>query len=208
MDHYEVAFQELGKPIYVYIYAFDTTMNSVIIQEGEGEQRPVYYISKALQGVEQRYQKIENATLAIITTAIRLRSYFQSHPVSSCHNPLINYLHTDKVLDDLQKARRIKREAAKYILVASQLYKRGFSFPLLWCLGELKTKRAIKEIHEGVHGSHIGGRALDSKIVLTQFYWPTLKKDSLAFIKKCDKCQRYADQHQAPLKQLHSITSP
>ncbi|RDX93842.1 Retrovirus-related Pol polyprotein from transposon opus, partial [Mucuna pruriens] len=50
-------------------------------EEGEGEQRPIYYINKALQGVEQWYQKIEKAALAIITTTRKLRLYFQSHPM-------------------------------------------------------------------------------------------------------------------------------
>ncbi|RDY12851.1 hypothetical protein CR513_02278, partial [Mucuna pruriens] len=79
---------------------------------------------------------------------------------------------SNNVPDDPQEAKRIKREAAKYVLVAGQLYKRGFSFPPLWCLGESKVERALKEIHEGVCGSHIGGRALASKIeprVVTEF---------------------------------------
>ncbi|RDX78554.1 Tf2-9, partial [Mucuna pruriens] len=89
-DDYEVSFQELkamlatppiltlpvvGKPIYLYISMSNTTVSSVIVQEGEGEQRSMYYINKALQG------KIEKVTLAIINTVRRLRSYFQSHPV-------------------------------------------------------------------------------------------------------------------------------
>ncbi|RDX96015.1 hypothetical protein CR513_21394, partial [Mucuna pruriens] len=88
-------------------------------------------------------------------------------------DPIINYLRTDTVPNDPQEAKRIKREAAKYVLVADQLYKKGFSFP--WCLGE-------------VCGSHIEGRALASKITRVRFYWLTLKRDSLAFVKKCDKC--------------------
>ncbi|RDX78552.1 hypothetical protein CR513_41152, partial [Mucuna pruriens] len=72
--------------------------------------------------------------------------------------------------NDLQKAKRMKREAAKYVLVGvkigiiNQLYKRGFSFPLLRSLGESEAERAFKEIHEGMCGSHIGGRVLASKI--------------------------------------------
>ncbi|RDY07066.1 hypothetical protein CR513_08853, partial [Mucuna pruriens] len=68
----------IGKPIYVYISVSDNALSSVIIQEGEGEQRPIYYIYKALQGAKQQYQKIEKVALAIITTARKLRPYFQS----------------------------------------------------------------------------------------------------------------------------------
>ncbi|RDX87102.1 hypothetical protein CR513_31467, partial [Mucuna pruriens] len=76
---------------------------------------------------------------------------------------------------------------AKYILVVGQLYKRGFSFPLLQGLGESEAERVLKEIHEGGCGSHIGGRALTSKIARAGFYWSTFKKDSLAFVKKASQ---------------------
>ncbi|RDX84590.1 Retrovirus-related Pol polyprotein, partial [Mucuna pruriens] len=55
-DDYEAAFQlkvMLGKPIYVYIYVSNIAVSSVIVQEGEGEQRLVYYVSKALQGAKR-----------------------------------------------------------------------------------------------------------------------------------------------------------
>ncbi|RDX79008.1 hypothetical protein CR513_40612, partial [Mucuna pruriens] len=71
----------LGKPIFVYISVSDNGVSSIIIQEEEGEQRPIYYVNKVLQGVELRYQKIEKATLIIVITARKLRPYFESHPV-------------------------------------------------------------------------------------------------------------------------------
>ncbi|RDX81321.1 rnhA, partial [Mucuna pruriens] len=51
-----------------------------------------------------------------------------------------------------------------------QLYRRGFSYPLLQCLEETKAEHAIKEVHEGACESHIGGRALASKIAHAGFY--------------------------------------
>ncbi|RDX70202.1 hypothetical protein CR513_50576, partial [Mucuna pruriens] len=87
----------------------------------------------------------------------------------------------EEVGEDPQEARRIIREATKYVFIASQLYRRGFSYPLLQCLGEAKAERAIKEVHEGACGSHIGGRALASKIARAGFYWLIIKKDNLAF---------------------------
>lgn len=41
----------------------------------------VYYISKMLQGVEIRYLDIEKLALALIVSARKLRSYFQSHGI-------------------------------------------------------------------------------------------------------------------------------
>ncbi|RDX87968.1 Gypsy retrotransposon integrase-like protein 1, partial [Mucuna pruriens] len=111
-------------------------------------------------------------------------------------------------IEEIKEAQRINREVTKYILIAGQLYIRGFSLTLLQCLGEIEVERAIKEVHKGACGSHIGGKALASNITRARFYWLVIKKDSLVFVKKCDKCQRYADQHQVPPKQLHLITSP
>ncbi|RDY03003.1 hypothetical protein CR513_13465, partial [Mucuna pruriens] len=112
------------------------------------------------------------------------------------------------VTKDHQEAKKLKREALKYVLITKQLYRQGFSYPLLKCLGEKEAQHAIKEIHEGVCGTHIGGRALTSKITRAGYYWSTLKRDCLVFVKKCNKCQRYAEQHKAPLEQLHSFSSP
>jgi len=51
------------------------------VQDWEQVQKPIYFISKLLQGPGERYQAIEKATLAVVFTARRLRHYFQSpHP--------------------------------------------------------------------------------------------------------------------------------
>ncbi|RDX62146.1 Gypsy retrotransposon integrase-like protein 1, partial [Mucuna pruriens] len=100
------------------------------------------------------------------------------------------------------------KEASKYTLVGEHLYKRGFSFPLLKCLGEEESEYMIQEVHEDVCGTHKGGRELASKMARAGYYWPTLKHNCIEYIKKCDKCQRFAEISKAPLEQLHSVTSP
>ena len=44
-------------------------------------QQPVYYCSRALRGAKERYPKMENLVLALVTTARRLRPYFQAHTI-------------------------------------------------------------------------------------------------------------------------------
>ncbi|RDX85693.1 hypothetical protein CR513_33078, partial [Mucuna pruriens] len=51
---------------------------------------------------------------------------------------------TDKILEDPQEARRIEREVTKYVLIAGQFYRQGFSFPLLRCWGKLKRSELLK----------------------------------------------------------------
>ncbi|RDY05633.1 hypothetical protein CR513_10508, partial [Mucuna pruriens] len=58
---------DLGTPLYLYISVSDVEISVMLIQEREGVQRPIYFTSKVLQGVERRYQKIEKAALALAT---------------------------------------------------------------------------------------------------------------------------------------------
>ncbi|RDY10129.1 hypothetical protein CR513_05404, partial [Mucuna pruriens] len=97
----------------------------------------------------------------------------------------------------LAKIRLTKEVGARVLTIKSNsqqdkredsLARRGFSFPLLKSLGEDEVEKAIKEAHEGAYESHIGGRALVSKNAWAGFYWPTIKRHIIAFIKKCDKC--------------------
>ncbi|RDX83570.1 Retrovirus-related Pol polyprotein from transposon 17.6, partial [Mucuna pruriens] len=67
-----------GIPLHLYISVSDTTVSAVLVQEREGNQRPIYFISKVLQGAELRYQKIEKAALAVVVASRRLRPYFQN----------------------------------------------------------------------------------------------------------------------------------
>nr|CAN61935.1 hypothetical protein VITISV_001429 [Vitis vinifera] len=58
------------------------------------EQKPIYYISRALADVETRYSKMELTALALRSAAQKLRPYFQAHPVVVLTDqPLRNILH-------------------------------------------------------------------------------------------------------------------
>jgi len=53
----------------------------VLVQEQDQVQKLIYFVSKALQGPELRYQSLEKATLAMVFSARRLRHYFHSFTV-------------------------------------------------------------------------------------------------------------------------------
>jgi len=72
-------------------------------------------------------------------------------------------------------------------MVEGKLYIRGFSTLLLRCVDEFEKERIMQEIHEGICGSHIGGRSLAMKVLRASFFWPTLKGDYAEY-KKCDRC--------------------
>ena len=66
----------------------------------------------------------------------------------------------------------------------------------------------MSELHEGVCGSHVGGRALASRVLRAGYYWPKLKEDCIRFAQRCKQCQLHADWHKAPPEELRSIHSP
>jgi len=59
----------------------ERAISSVLVQEQDQTQRPIYFVSKVLQGPKVRYPTLEKAALAVVFSARRLRHYFQSFTV-------------------------------------------------------------------------------------------------------------------------------
>ena len=72
---------QLGTPLRLYFAVTVRAISSVLVQEQDQVQKPIYFVSKVLQGLEVRYQAIEKAALAVVFSARRLRHYFQSFTV-------------------------------------------------------------------------------------------------------------------------------
>lgn len=53
----------------------------MLVQDVGGEQRPVYFVRRTLQEAETRYQMLVKVALTLVTTAKRMRAYFQNHPI-------------------------------------------------------------------------------------------------------------------------------
>ncbi|KAK3037299.1 hypothetical protein RJ639_032061 [Escallonia herrerae] len=76
----------LSKPfpredLFLYLSVTEVAVSAILVREGDGVQKPIYYVSKVLQDVETRYPKIDRIALALITSAKHLRPYFQSHSI-------------------------------------------------------------------------------------------------------------------------------
>ncbi|RDX67005.1 hypothetical protein CR513_54170, partial [Mucuna pruriens] len=116
-------------------------------------------------------------------------------------SPLIEYLKDEQLPSDPIEAKKLVRDAAKYIIIGGELYRRGFSFPLLHCVEGEESQYVVKEVYEGVCDTHIGGRALASKIARAGYYWPTLKNNCM----EC--CQRVVEVTTTPkAAALHHLT--
>ena len=66
----------------------------------------------------------------------------------------------------------------------------------------------MREIHEGVYENHSGGRSLVHKLIRAGYYWPTMLKDTQAYVRSCDKCQRFSNFIRQPSEELTPMTAP
>ena len=66
-----------GDTLYLYIAVSDAAVSSVLIKEDRGEQRPIFYTSQRMTDAETRYSTLEKMALAVMTSARKLRPYFQ-----------------------------------------------------------------------------------------------------------------------------------
>jgi ribonuclease HI len=76
---------------------------------------------------------------------------------------LIKYLTRAFTPKNEEEEALVRRRASKFTKVVGKLYKMGKATPMLRCLGESETKLVLLEVHEGLCGSHIEGRALAAK---------------------------------------------
>jgi len=68
------------------------------------------------------------------------------------------------------EARKIKKNLSKYTLINGKLFRDGFTHPILVCVDGEQCTRIMEELHEGICGSHIGGRSLSLKAIRAGYY--------------------------------------
>lgn len=92
-------------------------------------------------------------------------------------------------------------------MVADQQYKMGRSSLMMRCIAEEGVGLIMKEMHEGVCGSHIGGRDLSGKILEVGYYWPSMLQVCARLVNHCEKCQIYNPFINSPDELLLSVIS-
>ena len=71
-----------GEKLYMYLAVSEWAISTVVFHcPTHKEQKPIYYVSRALADVETRYSKMEQTALALRSAAQKLHPYFQAHPV-------------------------------------------------------------------------------------------------------------------------------
>ena len=91
---------------------------------------------------------------------------FQTNLASSWMDPILKFLESDILLEEKVEAEKIRRKAPRYWLSEDKkLYKRSFSGPYLLCVPPETAESILEELHEGICGSHTGGRSLSCRAI-------------------------------------------
>ena len=95
--------------------------------------------------------------------------------------------------DEKKAARKLKVQAVRFVWIKDVLYKSGFSHPYLRYLGNEEADYVMRKVHKGICGNHSRSRSLVHKLVRAGYYWPTMQKDADAYVKTCNKWQRFSN---------------
>ncbi|GJX66956.1 reverse transcriptase domain-containing protein [Tanacetum coccineum] len=88
----------------VYLAAAKETVSAVLMTEREAKQMPIYFVSRALRGLELNYTSMEKLVLALVHASKRLKRYFQAHPIIVVTDqPIQQVLSRPEVAGRLQK---------------------------------------------------------------------------------------------------------
>ena len=122
---------------------------------------------------------------------------------------IIQFLKEDILPEEKIEADKIRRKVTSYWLSEDhKLYKRSFSGPYLLCVYPELTESLFEEMHEGIYGSHIGGRSLAHRAITQGYWWPNMQREALEYVRKCDQCQRYTPSIHQPGGILNPLSSP
>jgi len=122
--------------------------------------------------------------------------------------PIVNFLSKDVLPEDKVDAKRIRRHTALYTFVNGELFRRGFSAPLLKCLELTQADYMLAELHKGICEVHSGARTMAMRVLRAGYYWPTIKQDTRTYTDKCPECQRFEPVFNAPPEELHQTVTP
>jgi len=67
-----------GKPFKLYLSTDDHAIGSALIQEFEGKERVIYYVSRRLLDAETRYFAVKRLCLCLFFSCTKLRHYLLS----------------------------------------------------------------------------------------------------------------------------------
>ena len=111
---------------------------------------------------------VEHLSEPLVSTNSKEISLVTSVP--SWMDSIWDYLVDGTLPDDPNEASKLRTRSSRFTIHRGTLYKRGFSTPILKCVGEEEANYILREVHEGIYSNHIGARALIGKTLRHGYY--------------------------------------
>ena len=70
------------------------------------------------------------------------------------------------------------------------LFKQCADQMIIRCIAEHEVEGILFHCHSSPCGGHFGGARNAAKVLQSGFFWPSLFKDSYAYVVRCDRCRR------------------
>jgi hypothetical protein len=87
--------------------------------------------------------------------------------------------------DDNVEVERIARKSKMYHLIDGILYQRDTNGMMMRCISREEGIQLLRNIHNGLCGSHSSWHSIISKAFRHDFCWPTGKDDAMEIVTKC-----------------------
>ena len=97
------------------------------------------------------------------------------------------FMEKDILHEEKSEVEKVRRKAPWFWLFEDRkFYKRSFSSLYLLCVHPEASESLLEDLHEGVCGSHTGGRSLFHRAITQGYWWPGMQKEAQEYVKKCD----------------------
>ena len=81
-------------------------------------------------------------------------------------DPIMSFLQDDTLPEEKSEAEKIQRKTPRFRLFEDhKLYKHSYSRLYFLCIHPEALELLLEELHEGICGSHIGGRSLSHRAI-------------------------------------------
>ena len=127
----------------------------------------VLHVCRSMERTARSHRSLTQETLRTPRVRARPAEEVKTMQVCAIHEPdtwitpYQRYLADGVLPMDSTEARKIKKSSSKFTLIDGELYRFGFTHPLLVYVHGEKCTRIMAELHEGICGCHIGGRAIE-----------------------------------------------
>ena len=92
---------------------------------------------------------------------------------------IVLFLKEDILPNDKLEANKVQKKAPQFWLSKDKkLYKRSFFGPNLLCIHPEPSELLLEELHEGICGSHTGGRSLSHRALTQGYWWPNMQNEA------------------------------